>query len=142
MKEEQDNKNKIKDMAITLLFVLLAIYCVIGSVRQRQTGQLFYIFGYRPVVILSGSMEPTIKTGTVVIVKKTEEIEEQDIICFLTDDRSLVVHRYVDTDESGRLITKGDHNPTEDLDHIRPGQVEGKIVLKMDFTAPIISKTL
>lgn len=64
------------------------------------------------------------------------------IICFLADNRSFVVHRYIDTDENDYLITKGDNNPREDFEHINLEQVEGKVVLRMNSTVPIISLLL
>lgn len=139
MKKNQRKRNEAKENIITILLVLLAIYCIAGVAWQDRTGNLFYIFGYRPVVILSGSMEPTIKTGAIVIVKQTEDVEEQDIICFHAEDGNCVIHRYVDKSDSACLITKGDYNPKEDLEHISLEQVEGKVVLKMNFLAPIIS---
>lgn len=113
---------------ITAILLLTAIYCFCGMLHQKYTGKLFFPFGYRPVVILSGSMEDELKTGSTVIVKKTKDVKENDIIFFTTNDGTPVIHRYVATDENGQLITKGDSNPTKDLEPISQEQVLGKVV--------------
>lgn len=112
----------------TILVVVFFIYCLAGVMHERKTGRIFYVFGFRPVVILSDSMEPCLKTGSVVLVEKTKEIAVQDIIFFMTDKKIPVVHRYVGNDTRGNIITKGDANVKEDFEHIRKSQIEGKVV--------------
>lgn len=118
---------------LTLALVATALYVGINVVNQSKTGELFFPFGYRPVVILSGSMEETLETGGVVVVKQTKEVEENDIIFFIAEDGTPVIHRYVDTNEDGNIITKGDNNPKEDLEPVTTEQVQGKIVMIMNW---------
>ncbi len=113
---------------LTALLVSIACYCLCGMFYQHQTGNLFFPFGYRPVVILSGSMEEELQTGSIVIIKKTKDVKENDIIFFLTDDHVPVIHRYIATNELGDLITKGDANPMEDTDPVSIDQVFGKVI--------------
>lgn len=122
---------------LTILVVALAVYCCIGTMNQSKTGELFFPFGYRAVQILSGSMEETLKTGSVVIVKQTKDVRENDIIFFVAEDETLVIHRYVNTDEAGNLITKGDANPKEDLEPLTPERLHGKVILKMNWLSGI-----
>ena len=75
-----------------------------------------YILGIKPYVVLSGSMEPTIKTGSVSFVNshvKYENIKEKDIIAFKIDDGTLVTHRVVEITDEG-MQTKGDGNKQRD----------------------------
>lgn len=67
---------------LTIGLIVMAIYCVIGVSVQNKTGKLFFPLGFRAVKILSGSMEDTLQTGALVIVKQTKEVEEGDIIFF------------------------------------------------------------
>lgn len=140
----EKEKNKIRQILnvigtfITVLLVALAVLTMVGMVRQNITGQPFTILGYKPVVIQTGSMEPTIKTNAVVIVKQTKDVEENDVLLFETEG-GYVVHRYYDTDEeTGMIITKGDANKTEDLDLLDMDNVFGKVVFTANFAAPII----
>lgn len=52
----------------------------------------FYIFGYRPVVVLSGSMEPYMQTNSVAVIQKTKDIEKGDVVMFRVDEDTLVCH--------------------------------------------------
>ena len=118
---------------LTIALVAMAIYCVFGVNSQNKTGKLFFPLGYRPVVILSGSMEETLETGGVVLVKQTKNVEQNDIIFFIAEDGSPVIHRYIDNDEEGNIITKGDSNPKEDLEPVTTEQLQGKVVLVMNW---------
>lgn len=114
---------------LTVFLVLIAIYCVTGVTCQKKTGDMFFPFGYRGVKILSGSMEDTLHAGTLVLVKKTKEVEEGDIIFFVTGMGTPVVHRYVATTPDGSLVTKGDNNPKEDLEPVTKDRLQGKVVI-------------
>lgn len=118
---------------ITIMLVVVAIYCVVGVANQANTGELFFPFGYRPVKILTGSMEDTLQTGAIVVVEQTDEVEEEDIVFFISKDGAPVIHRYVDTDENGNMITKGDANPKEDFEPVTAEQLLGKVVVVMNW---------
>lgn len=93
-------------------------------------------FGYKSFVIVSGSMEPTIRKGDAIFVKEVpeEEIQVNDIISFMQGETN-VTHRIVGIIEengSKKYITKGDNNHTEDKEKIVYEQIEGKYQLKMN----------
>ncbi len=140
----EKEKNKIRQILnvigtfITVLLVVLAVLTAVGMVRQHMTGQPFTVLGFKPVIIQTGSMEPTIKTNAVVIVKQTKDVKENDILLFQTES-GFVVHRYYDTDEeTGSIITKGDANDTADYDLLDIDNVFGKVVFIANFAAPIV----
>ena len=87
-----------------------------------------WVFGYRPVVVSSGSMEPTIRTGDIVITRPVEvddELGNQTVIDFedpATADRRL--HRVIEVTGSG-YRTKGDANADADPQVVPPDHVEG-----------------
>ena len=117
---------------LSILLLSIALYCLLGMFHQHRTGTLFFPFGYRPVVILSGSMENELPTGSIVIVKKTKEVKENDILFFLSNNQTPVIHRYIATDENGNFITKGDANSLEDLEPVTIDQVFGKVIKVFD----------
>lgn len=121
------------DTIICIMLVALAAYCVCGYIGQTKTGELFYPFGYRAVKILSGSMEDALETGAVVIVKQTKDVEQNDIIFFITEEGSPVIHRYISNTPSGDIITKGDANPKEDLAPVTTDQLQGEVVFIMNW---------
>ena len=75
-----------------------------------------YILGIKPYIVLSGSMEPTITTGSLSFINsrvKYENIKEKDIIAFKAGDGTLVTHRVVEITEEG-FQTQGDGNKQRD----------------------------
>lgn len=90
--------------------------------------------GAVPLTVLSGSMSPTIPTGSVVLVKPVDPqaIEAGDVITFQTAPgvAQFVTHRVVrvqhDTDPLS-FVTKGDANRGEDIDPVPAGAVRGEV---------------
>lgn len=86
--------------------------------------------GYRPVVVLSGSMEPAYHVGSVLYYKAVpfEEIEPGDAITFRAGNGgALVTHRVVEKRELSReFVTKGDANETADPNPVSFDSVAGR----------------
>ena len=76
------------------------------------------LLGVEAYAVLSGSMEPTYPTGSLIYVKPVspEAIREGDPITFvLNEDLVVATHRVVTVDEENRsFITKGDANDAVD----------------------------
>jgi len=121
---------KIGKFAAILLLVLIV------------SGSLFAIispfFGWRNEVVISGSMEPAIRTGSVVVVQPVtpEAIRNGDIIMYYSPDRtSLTLHRVVKIEyEPGlRFVTKGDANNHPDIIPIKADLIVGSIAFTIPF---------
>lgn len=85
--------------------------------------------GYKPFIVLSGSMEPSIMTGDMVFVKEADPVNLKtgDVIAYKSGT-AVVTHRIIDvTTENGetRYITQGDANESPDQTSVRPEDVEG-----------------
>lgn len=76
--------------------------------------------------IQTGSMEPTIKTGSYVLIRPTDEIKTGQVVMFDQVGYSVpIVHRVVAINAGGKsLTTRGDANGTEDAS-IDRSQVRG-----------------
>lgn len=84
--------------------------------------------GINSYIILSGSMEPVIRTGSMVLVDtQTENIQSGDIIMYRLQKEN-VVHRVVEIQEDGKIITKGDNNENADFAPVTQAQVCGKVI--------------
>lgn len=82
----------------------------------------------RPAIVVSGSMEPVIHTGSMVFVDTNErDIVERDIIAFDAEGTT-VTHRVVGIREDG-FVTKGDANESNDPGIVGQSDVEGKVVM-------------
>lgn len=89
---------------------------------------ILYICGIVPYVVLSGSMEPTIDTGSLCFINKhtdIKNIKEKDIIAFKLNDGTLVTHRAVEITSSG-IVTKGDNNDVIDSNKVQKVNYFGK----------------
>ena len=97
-------------------------------------------FGWQMDKVLSGSMEPALKVGGVVVVRPTniKDIKEGDIITYRspTQPGTRVCHRVVKVTDSAapRFQTKGDANDQQDPYVVPASNVEGKVV----FHAPLL----
>ena len=128
---------KVAEWVLTIAIIALSLYCIVGVIAK---GSEFYFFGYKPVVVLSGSMEPYMETNSLVIVKQTKDIQEKDVVMFHLDEDNMVCHRVMDIDDEGNITTKGDNNVVADFEKITVDDVEGKVVVRMNFLSPIINK--
>ena len=86
------------------------------------------VFGYNPLVVLSGSMEPTYKVGSILYYKKVAEndLNKGDVITFYSNKREVVSHRIVSIND-GLIETKGDANNVADVNKINYSDVIGKV---------------
>ena len=94
-----------------IINVLTTLIIVIGGIFI-----LLFAIGFTPYVVLSGSMEPEIKTGSICFINRHtsyDDIKENDIIAFRLKGGTLVTHRVIDITDEG-IITKGDNNEEQD----------------------------
>lgn len=76
------------------------------------------LLGYRSLTVLSGSMEPTLMTGDMVVSKwmRPDQIQVGDIVTFQSaESHKLITHRVRSVKMNGDrvdIVTKGDANDT------------------------------
>ena len=96
--------------------------------------------GLRPLSVMSGSMEPSIKTGSVALIETNltdfNDIEKGDIITFDIGG-SLVTHRAVDITEDG-IVTKGDANNAKDPWTVTDDNYYGKELFSVPYIGFLI----
>jgi len=98
------------------------------------------MFGIVPYVVLSGSMEPTIKTGAVAYVntkKDVKEVVEGDIIAFNIESKQ-VTHRVVKINSDKSFTTKGDANNTVDLAKVKYTNYIGITIFSIPYIGYIL----
>ncbi len=93
-------------------------------------------------VVQSGSMEPSIKTGSIIFIKPADEYRLGDIITFHKHGEEIpITHRIVEVNDAGSetsFVTKGDANRTVDMDEVR----ENDIIGSMRFQIPLIGHAI
>lgn len=120
IKENED----ILSWIITSIISIIIIWFAVG------------VFPIYPSVIITGSMEPEIKPGDIILVKKITNMEDinnlkiNDVIQFQRDG-ILISHRIIDIkddDKEGiQFKTKGDNNSAADSDLVKPPDIKGTI---------------
>lgn len=102
-----------------IMFVTLIFLAVVVNASKASGGEPS-LFGYQFKTVLSGSMEPTFQTGSLIAVKTGGDMtrfNEKDIITFQEEDGKFVTHRIVEVNKnSDHTIyrTKGDNNASVD----------------------------
>ena len=110
-------------VALLLPFLLFAVPQVVGADH-----------GF---VILSGSMEPALSPGDVVIVSDSASVQVGDVITFDGGDTVPITHRIIGV-EDGQYITKGDANENVDGAAVPPANVLGRVVLTIPLVGYVI----
>jgi len=128
---------KILKWGLFIILGVLAIICCSVFIQTKvNPNKIPSIFGYKPFIVLSGSMETELYKGDLAIVKKVDvtTLKKQDIIAFRDEQNHVVTHRIVNiVNNNGRreFITKGDNNNTTDSEPVKFEDVEGKYIGKM-----------
>ena len=130
---------KVFDIFTTLLVVLVAALAIL------LVGMRFA--GFKVFTVLSGSMEPTYHTGSVIYVKEVDHttLQAGDVITFAISEDMVATHRIVgvvpdDEDPSVlRYRTKGDANDAEDGTLVHYKNIVGKPVFTIPYLGYIAS---
>ncbi|MFC6767019.1 signal peptidase I [Natrinema soli] len=118
-------------VALVLPFVAYAVPQVAGAEHS--------------FVVLSGSMEPSISPGDVVLVAGVEPdaVESGDVITYQrTEGESPTTHRVIKVDDSGtdvRFRTKGDANEDPDQTAIAADQLIGRVTVTIPAIGHVIT---
>lgn len=91
-------------------------------------------------IVKSGSMEPTIMTGSIVVVKPSASYAVGDVVTFGEDTARQIptTHRIIASYDGGAFQTKGDANEEADPQAITQGDIIGRVV----FAAPYMGYVL
>lgn len=85
--------------------------------------------GWTPTVVLTGSMEPALPVGSVLVSKQasTDQLKPGHVVTVEDPDQPgmLRTHRLVEVKPSGDLILKGDANQADDSTPVSPAAVQG-----------------
>lgn len=124
-------------LLVTVLLILSVVLCLFVTLQVVSDGYV-NIGGFMMFRVVTGSMEPTMHVGTMMITRETpiSQIRENDIVCFRSQDSmiwgSIVTHRVMDVieleDGSILLETKGDANTVADGYYVKESNLVGKVI--------------
>lgn len=111
-------------LAVIALFLIVSVFPISGN--------------FKTLVVLSGSMEPAIHTGSVVVVKPVSDYKIGDVITFgpMSKTKPPTTHRIYDmkvNDGTPIYITKGDANNAPDGREIQKRDIIGKVLFSLPY---------
>lgn len=116
---------------ITILVIMLLIFFINNknSITEKMP--------VRILIIKSNSMYPILKIKDIIIIKKSNNYNVNDIITYNTENEVLITHRIVKNCEGG-FITKGDNNNSEDNELVKLENIKGKVILRINRNYQIL----
>ena len=94
-------------------------------------------------IIESGSMEPTIPTGAVVITQPAQSYEVGDIVTYQRrSDVGATTHRLVATttvEGAAAFVAQGDANNVADAEPVRAAEIAGKVWFDIPYLGFVLS---
>lgn len=138
--------NEIFSWVLLIAVSFMLIFSIFTVMQSKKTGEPAFVLGYRPVLVLTGSMEPYMMTNGLALTKEVTDIEQiniGDVITYHHDTedgrRLLITHRIISL-EDGYIYTKGDNNRVADSIPLTIDNVEAKVVCVFNQTAWIAAK--
>jgi signal peptidase len=116
-------------IVIVAILLLVSVFPVTGNIKV--------------LTVLSGSMEPAIHTGSVVVIKPMVNYKVGDVITFGPNTKIQIptTHRIVEIRaQEGQTIykTRGDANNAEDMKEVLAKDVIGKVVFDIPYFGYIV----
>lgn len=143
-KREKKGFKTFRIVRNTILGIIIACltFVIILTMITRLTGGTPSVFGYSLFRVSSGSMEPELKIGDVIVMKSCDglSVKKGDIVTYESKSGEmagkLVTHRVVKAPYKEKtdyyIVTKGDANIGED-EPIGISQVKGILVTKISI---------
>lgn len=124
---------KTISVIIYVVVVILSVLIIISILPIKNT--------YKLLTVMSGSMEPSIKTGALIVSKPSESYMAGDVITFrpknTSSNKETTTHRISreEKDQFGtvKYFTKGDANNGEDATPVYHQQILGKYILGVPY---------
>ena len=119
----------------SLVYVFVVAFLVVAAVTPAA------VAGWQPLAVVSGSMQPAVAPGSLVMVQPAEDdryYATPTILAFADPSRPgrLLTHRVVGTasqDGTVRYTTKGDANQIADSGRVAHGDVVGAVRMVIPY---------
>lgn len=125
-------KEKIIRLGSYLLYILIFLFAL-AIISSKFSPKGFYL-----LTVQSGSMEPAIRTGSLIVVKSQGNYQKENIITFYSasGSKDTTTHRIVaviDGKGERNFQTQGDANGTPDGNLIPESRVIGRVIGKVPY---------
>jgi signal peptidase len=122
-----------RSIEIALRTILITAFILTTVTVVTSNTEL--LLGIRSYTVLSGSMEPSIPTGSIIYTMKNLGYNLHDVITFKTAGDQTVTHRVVSIENNGEVlyVTKGDANSSLDGQKVTTDKILGKTYVAIPF---------
>lgn len=137
IEEKESPIRRATGALVTVLLILAVALCLYMVIQVLSYGYV-NIGGYMMFRVVTGSMEPTIPTGALLVTREmsVDSVAVGDIICFRTQEAEIwgkiVTHRvtaiHTGLDGTPLLQTKGDANLAADGFYVSADNFVGKVI--------------
>ncbi len=137
MNKDKNIRNKIISAIVSVFLVASVFVCLFVVIQVLSNGYVS-IGGYSFFKVVTGSMEPEIPVGALILSKETEmdDIEVGEVVCFRSKSPDMfgkiITHRVIEIvnaeDNTLQFITKGDANLSLDGYYVSQQNLIGKVV--------------
>ncbi|MBR2914483.1 MAG: signal peptidase I [Clostridia bacterium] len=137
MNKDKNIRNKIISAIVSVLLVASVFVCLFVVIQVLSNGYVS-IGGYSFFKVVTGSMEPEIPVGALILSKETKmnDIEVGEVVCFRSKSPDMfgkiITHRVIEIvnaeDNTLQFITKGDANLSLDGYYVSQQNLIGKVV--------------
>lgn len=129
----------LKTLGQVVLFVILIFFILLNILSMNNKS----LFGFRIFRVISGSMQPALQIGDVIIIKKANNYAEKDIITY-DNGLTTITHR-IKSINGDEIITEGDANDAPDKP-ITKDRILGKYFFRIStfsvFSIMLTGKTI
>lgn len=129
----------LKTLGQVVLFVILIFFILLNILSMNNKS----LFGFRIYRVISGSMQPALQIGDVIIIKKANSYAEKDIITY-DNGLTTITHR-IKSINGDEIITEGDANDAPDKP-ITKDRILGKYFFRIStfsvFSIMLTGKTI
>ena len=122
-------------MVLGILAVVIGINVFSLNATHLTGNAVPMPFGVGASVVLSGSMEPTLSVGDLLIIRAREHYEVGDVVVYQSG-RTPVVHRIIALDEEN-VTTQGDANNTAD-EPFGVQLIKGEVITAIPYVGHLI----
>ena len=124
-------------LPIIIFIIILVIY--VGYLKYIKKEDSINILGYRQYMVMTGSMEPTLKVGGMAVINPRLEVQTGDIAMYKMGE-GYIIHRVIRI-EGDNYYFKGDNVQDEDsFNPIHKDELIGPVVIRINFVAPLFKK--
>ena len=142
MKKKKSVLKRILNVVLTIVILLLAFVLVVTTVT-RITGNTPSIFGYSIFRVSTGSMQPELMIGDVILTKEVDDVNSLQVGDVITYRGTIgeyanmmITHKIVKApyEANGKtyVVTKGVANDIEDQP-VEASRISSKLVCKIPF---------